>query len=98
MSLLQPPSTRTDRTPTRAYELVRALQRENDQLRQALECRKLVEQAKGAASARLGVLPDEAFELIRGLARSQRRRIDDFAADVVENRGALDPGCEDWEV
>lgn len=70
-------------------ELVRALQEENEQLRTALESRILIEQAKGAMSARLGVTPEEAFELLRGLSRSQRRNLHDFAAEVLANGGRL---------
>lgn len=77
-------------SPAPAYALVRALEQENEQLRRALESRVVIEQAKGAVSARFGLLPEEAFELIRGLARSQRRRIHDLAADVVRNHGRLD--------
>jgi AmiR/NasT family two-component response regulator len=75
---------------TPARELVRALEQENEQLRNALESRVVIEQAKGALSARLGILPEEAFELLRGLARSQRRKLQEFAAEVVQNRGRLD--------
>jgi hypothetical protein len=71
-------------------ELVRSLQEENAQLREALASRIVIEQAKGAVSARFGILPDEAFELIRGLSRSQRRPLQDFAAEVVRNGGTLD--------
>jgi AmiR/NasT family two-component response regulator len=66
-----------------------ALQRENAELREALETRIVIEQAKGAASARLGVEPDVAFELMRGLARSQRRDLHDFAAQVIARRGMI---------
>jgi ANTAR domain len=78
------------KAPAPAYALVRALEQENEQLRRALESRVVIEQAKGAVSARCGLLPEEAFELIRGLARSQRRRIHDLAAEIVRNHGRLD--------
>ncbi len=68
---------------------IRALQEENAQLRTALANRIVIEQAKGAVSARFRLSPEESFELIRGLARSQRRRIHDFAAEVVQNFGGL---------
>ena len=70
-------------------ELVRALQAENEQLRKALDSRIVIEQAKGAMSARLGVTPEEAFELLRGLSSSQRRNLRDFAAEVLANGGRL---------
>jgi AmiR/NasT family two-component response regulator len=68
---------------------LRALEVENAQLRAALESRIVVEQAKGAVSARLETTPDVAFELIRALARSQRRKLHEFAAEVVANGGRL---------
>jgi AmiR/NasT family two-component response regulator len=86
-SLLTPQHSTTAQTA--ADELVR-LQTENEQLREALASRVVVEQAKGAVSARFGILPQEAFELLRGLSRSQRRPLSEFAAEVVKNRGALD--------
>lgn len=67
-----------------------ALEKENAQLRQALKSRIVIEQAKGAISARLGTTPEVAFELLRGLARSQRRNLHEFAAEVVANGGLLD--------
>ena len=51
---------------------------------------RIVEQAKGAISARLGLPPDIAFEVLAGLARSQRREIEEYAAAVLANRGLLD--------
>jgi AmiR/NasT family two-component response regulator len=63
---------------------------ENALLREALERRVLIEQAKGAASARLNTTPEVAFELMRGLARSQRRNLHEFAAGVVQRRGSLE--------
>jgi AmiR/NasT family two-component response regulator len=71
------------------YEL-EALRTENAQLRHALQSRIVIEQAKGAVSVRLNTTPDVAFELMRALARSQRRNLHDFAAAVVANGGRLD--------
>ncbi len=68
-------------------ERLHALERENEQLHRALESRILIEQEKGSISARCGVDPDVAFELLRGLTRSQRR--EEFAAEVVANRGRI---------
>lgn len=74
------------------HELVRELEQENEQLQEALAQRVVIEQAKGAVSARFGVLPAEAFELIRGLARSQGRALHEFAGEIVEHGGRLDGG------
>ena len=72
-----------------AFQRLAALETENEQLRRALESRIILEQAKGALSVRCGVPPDVAFELMRGLARSQRREIHEFAAEIVANGGRL---------
>jgi len=71
-------------------DLVRALQHENEQLRASFARDVVLEQAKGALSARFGLLPEEALELMRGLARSQRRELQEFAAEIVRNEGRLE--------
>jgi AmiR/NasT family two-component response regulator len=60
------------------------------QLQHALDSRIVIEQAKGAVSARCDVPPQEAFELLRGIARSQRRTLHEFCAEVIANGGRLD--------
>jgi AmiR/NasT family two-component response regulator len=60
-----------------------------DRLQADLDSR-IVEQAKGAISARLGLTADIAFEVLAGLARSQGREIEEYAAAVLANRGLLD--------
>jgi response regulator NasT len=67
-----------------------ALRTEVEQLRHALQSRIVIEQAKGAVSVRLDTTPDVAFEMMRELARRQRRSMHEFAAAVVANRGSLD--------
>jgi ANTAR domain/GAF domain len=57
------------------------------QLQVALDSRVLIEQAKGAVAARLGVSPDEAFELLRGYARRSSRRLREVSGDAI--RGDL---------
>jgi hypothetical protein len=47
----------------------------------------IIEQARGVISARLGTTPEVAFELLCGLARSQHRDLNEFAAAVVAKRG-----------
>ena len=71
-------------------ERLTALETENAQLRAALESRIVIEQAKGAISVRCGVTPEIAFEMMRRLARSQRRNIHDYSASIVANGGRLD--------
>jgi AmiR/NasT family two-component response regulator len=63
------------------------LQAEVEQLQRALQSRIVVEQAKGAVCARREVPIDVAFEMIRGTARSQRRKLHELCAEIVENGG-----------
>jgi hypothetical protein len=69
-----------------ATELSR-LQTKVDQLQEALESRIVIEQAKGAVSARCEVPVDVAFEMIRGMARSQQRQLHEFCAEIIANGG-----------
>lgn len=54
------------------------------QLRQALESRVVIEQAKGVISNANGITPDEAFALIRRYARTHQLRLRAVAQAVVE--------------
>jgi AmiR/NasT family two-component response regulator len=67
-----------------------ALQVENARLQTALTSRIVIEQAKGAISARYDTTPDVAFEMLRGLARSQRRNLHEYAEAIVAGAGRLD--------
>jgi hypothetical protein len=60
-----------------------------EQLQQALDSRVLIEQAKGAVAARLGISPDRAFELLRGYARDGNFTLAEVSAQAVRN--ALPP-------
>jgi AmiR/NasT family two-component response regulator len=53
-------------------------------LESALESRIVVEQAKGMLAERLRLSLAEAFELLRGAARANRRRVHDLAREVIE--------------
>ena len=55
----------------------------NEQLQVALNSRIAVEQAKGAVARSFGITVDQAFELLRGHARTNRRRLTDVAQEVV---------------
>lgn len=61
-----------------------------EQLQHALESRVIIEQAKGALAAWLGIAPDQAFELLRGYARRHNSRLVDVAAQTI--RGELSAG------
>jgi AmiR/NasT family two-component response regulator len=58
---------------------------ENRQLREALESRIVIEQAKGVLAERYRLNTTLAFELLRRSARSERRRIHELAREVVAN-------------
>jgi AmiR/NasT family two-component response regulator len=74
----------------RLRELVQSLLERNRQLEHALESRIVIEQAKGVLAERLGVPPDEAFEVIRRAARRNRLRLRDLAHEIVASRQTPD--------
>ena len=53
------------------------------QLQTALDSRVVIEQAKGILAERQSISPDEAFDKIRGHARSRRMKLHDLAASIV---------------
>lgn len=69
----------------RAYEQASELA---TQLQHALDSRVVIEQAKGILRGRHGYGFQEAFERLRGQARSDRRRIQEVSRDVCD--GVLD--------
>ena len=75
--------------PLRAAELAPALDLaiarfgETRQLRQTLEGRKLIERAKGALMARLGLTEEEAFRRLRRAAMDSRRTMVEIARAVL---------------
>ena len=56
------------------------------QLQTALDTRLVIEQAKGILAERLGIDVEEAFEVLRGAARSNSVKIHVLASDVVRSR------------
>jgi hypothetical protein len=72
-------------------ELVRAAvelanhQVEVAQLRQALTSRVWIEQAKGMVAATQGVTLDQAFQQLRGRARSSSRKLAEVAQELVQD-------------
>lgn len=49
----------------------------------ALTSRIVIEQAKGVLAERLKISADEAFEVLRGAARSGNRLLSELARDVA---------------
>lgn len=60
-----------------------------DQLRHALESRVVIERSVGFLMARAGLSASAAFELLRSSARSQRRKVQDLARELLEGRATL---------
>ncbi|MCA2217486.1 GAF and ANTAR domain-containing protein [Jidongwangia harbinensis] len=65
-----------------------------EQLQGALNSRIVIEQAKGVVAQTHSVDVDAAFDLIRGYARSNNRRLSDVAHTVVTDLASL-PGLAD---
>jgi GAF domain-containing protein len=57
-----------------------------EQLQAALNSRIVIEQAKGVLAEQAHVEMDVAFELLRGFARTNNRRLADVARDLLEAR------------
>ena len=54
------------------------------QLKQALDSRVIIEQAKGVLAERRRITVDEAFDLLRGHARRHNLRLTDLAREVAD--------------
>src|ERR1700761_7502644 len=64
-------------------------QREAVQLRNAVESRAVVDQAKGVLMHALGCSADEALERMRRVSQTQHVKVTDVARQVVQTQGAL---------
>ena len=70
----------------RAIDVTRAIYEQNAQLEQALRSRVVVEQAKGVLAERLGIGVDDAYDVLRCAARSNRMKLRALAERVVASR------------
>jgi hypothetical protein len=61
-----------------------------EQLEFALNSRIAIEQAKGAVARSFGISVDQAFELLRSHARSQRIRLTDLAVEMLNDPVKID--------
>ena len=68
----------------RLVELTAILARRASQLQKALDSRVVIEQAKGVLAERYSLSLDDAFKMLRQGARSNRVRLHELAACVVE--------------
>jgi response regulator NasT len=69
-----------------------ALGEQVERLESALERRGLIERAKGILMERHGLEERDAFELLRGTARSSNRRVVDVARAVEQGEELTPPG------
>lgn len=70
----------------RLLSVTRSARVRSSQLQEALESRIAIEQAKGVLAERYGLEIDEAFELMRRAARSNRIKLRGLAESVVRSR------------
>lgn len=75
----------------RRFEQFQALRRETDDLRQALEERKLIERAKGVLMKRARLDEQEAFRRLQKLASDKNRKLVEIARVILTAEEALQP-------
>jgi len=83
----EPPAVDGDRGALAAR--VQLLERENEQLREALRSRVVIEQAKGVLAERYRIDVEQAFQLLRRTARSNRMRIHALAGAVAASAATV---------
>jgi len=65
------------------FEQLQSLRHEIEDLREALETRKLVERAKGILMRRLNLTEEEAFSRIQRQARNRQAKMRDIAGAII---------------
>ncbi|MGH2819277.1 MAG: ANTAR domain-containing protein [Actinomycetota bacterium] len=61
----------------------------SDQLKEAMESRGVIEQAKGVLMEREHCSPDEAFEMLRTASQHLNRKVRDIASEIVASSQTL---------
>lgn len=94
LAYLVKPIKKDDLQPAIALAMQRfrefeALRRQTDDLRQALEDRKLIERAKGVLMSRADLEEPEAFRRLQRLASEKNRKMVDIARTIVEAEEAV---------
>jgi hypothetical protein len=87
LQITLPPGTpeHTEAAVRRLVDVTATLARRCAQLQEALDSRIVIEQAKGVLAERFHLEPDDAFEVLRRGARSNRLPLRDLAARVVSS-------------
>jgi len=76
----------------RRFDEFAALRKEAADLRQTLEDRKLIEQAKGILMRKANLTEADAFRRLQKLARDENRKMVDLAKMILTAEKALGPG------
>jgi AmiR/NasT family two-component response regulator len=71
------------------YKEFQALHREVDDLREALETRKLVERAKGILMRRLNLTEEEAFRRMQRRSQNENKKLGEIAQAIITADGML---------
>ena len=92
LSFALPPTTPPEAVETieRLLGLIDGLADRTAQLHIALDSRVAIEQAKGILSERLGITPQDAFEVLRAAARRRRLSLHALADAIVAGNRDLD--------
>ncbi|MDR7417102.1 MAG: response regulator [Armatimonadota bacterium] len=71
------------------FEEFRVLQGEVQDLREALEARKLIERAKGILMKRLGISEQEAFRRMQVQSQKENRKLVEIARAIITAHGVM---------
>jgi len=71
------------------FEEFRMLQEEVQDLREALEARKLIERAKGILMKRLGISEQEAFRRMQVQSQKENRKLVEIARAIITAHGVM---------
>jgi AmiR/NasT family two-component response regulator len=92
LSVALPPTTPPEALETieRLLAVIDGLADRTAQLHIALDSRVAIEQAKGILAERLGISPQEAFDVLRATARRRRTPLHGLADAIVAGRTELE--------
>lgn len=82
---------------SRLSQAHRAVVRENQDLREALRTRGIIEQAKGILIGQRGCTPGDAFAILVGLSQSTNTKLHDVARALVQDTLHHDSGHPSFE-
>jgi hypothetical protein len=87
--------------PNTEVDAAAMLRMENEQLREALDSRAVIEQAKGALVLRFGIPPERAFAVLRRWSQDHNIKLRTIAEALIavsrgEGTTAFDPALVDW--